>query len=155
MNINCVKTSKIKNSEVLAKIAYNNFKYLSEYPELQHNIKEIKKALESKGNITYLLYHKNKFVGYLIGDIRTFFDGRYGYYISYFYIMEKYRGANIGSKLMDILMDDCKKNNCNLIILTCDSRDMKVIKFYKKYGFDIDKNLDQNKIHKVYSLLLV
>lgn len=155
MNITCIKTVTIKNPELLANIAFNNFKYLTQYPELQHTQNDIKTIINSSGNLSYLLYNNNKLIGYMIGDFRTFPDGRYGYYISYVYIMEKYRGLGLGSKLMDILLQECKNRNIvKCIILTCDSRDGKIIKFYRKYGFDIDKNLDQNKVHKVYSLNL-
>lgn len=154
MNITIIKTPRINNPELLANIAYHNFKYLTKYPELQHSIDDIMKSLKSEGNLSYLLYDNKKLIGYMIGDFKTLPDNRYGYYISYVYIMEKYRNSGLGSKLMDMLIQECKDRGIGWIVLTCDSRDKKIVRFYEKYGFTIDKSLDQNKIHKVYSLRL-
>ena len=156
LKINCIKTTKIKNPDILANVIYNNFKYLYNYPELQHTVKDIIKVLQSDGNFCYLLYNDKDLIGYLVGDFRVLPDNRYGYYISYVFISEKYRNKKLGSKLMNMLMNECKSRGVNLIVLTCDSRDKQIISFYKKYGFKMDPNLggNNNKIHNVYSLRL-
>ncbi|MCJ7637962.1 MAG: GNAT family N-acetyltransferase [Nitrososphaeraceae archaeon] len=157
MNITIIKTPRINNPELLANIAYHNFKYLTKYPELQHSIDDIMKTLQLEGNLSYLLYDNKKLIGYMIGDFRTLPDNRYGYYISYVFIMEKYRNSGLGSKLMDMIIQECQDRGVSWIVLTCDSRDKKIVRFYEKYRFAIDKSLngvDQNKIHKVYSLRL-
>ena len=156
LKINCIKTTKIKNPDILANVIYNNFKYLYNYPELQHTVKDIIKVLQSDGNFCYLLYNDKDLIGYLVGDFRVLPDNRYGYYISYVFISEKYRNKKLGSKLMNMLINECKNRGVNHIVLTCDSRDKQIISFYKKYGFKMDPNLggNNNKIHNVYSLRL-
>jgi ribosomal protein S18 acetylase RimI-like enzyme len=156
LKINCIKTTKIKNPDILANVIYNNFKYLYNYPELQHTVKDIIKVLQSDGNFCYLLYNDKELIGYLVGDFRVLPDNRYGYYISYVFISEKYRNKKLGSKLMNMLINECKNRGVNHIVLTCDSRDKQIISFYKKYGFKMDPNLggNNNKIHNVYSLRL-
>ncbi|ARF09431.1 acetyltransferase GNAT family protein [Indivirus ILV1] len=155
MNITCIKTTRIKNPELLAQLIYYNFNYLVKYPELQHTQKDIMNALLANGNLCYLLFHNNKLIGYMVGDFRTLPDNRYGYYISYVFISEKYRNGGLGTKLMNMLIKECQNRGVSWIVLTCDTRDKKIVKFYKKYGFNIDSGLNGNNvIHKVFSLRL-
>ena len=152
--IKCIETTKIKNPMILSKVIYNNFIYLNQYPELQHNINSITQSLNAEESYCYLLYHENKLIGYLIGDFRTLPDNRYGYYISYVYISEDYRNKKLGTKLMDKLINKCKEKGVKFIVLTCDIRDRKVVNFYKKYGFNKDQNLPGNNPHIIFSLNL-
>lgn len=152
--IKCIETSKITNPMLLAKVIYKNFSYLTAYPEVQHNVNSIVQSLNVEGNYCYLLYHNNDLIGYLVGDFRTLPDNRYGYYISYVYICEKYRNMKLGTKLMDKLINKCKEKGVKFIVLTCDIRDKKVVNFYRKYGFNKDPNLPGNNPHLVFSLYL-
>lgn len=152
--IKCIVTSRIQNPMVLAQIVYKNFSYLTKYPELQHNINSIVEALNANENLCYLLYHDTHLIGYLIGDFRTLPDSRYAYYISYVYISEKYRNKKLGTRLMSRLINKCNEKGVKFIVLTCDVRDKKVVKFYQKYGFNKDPNLGGNKPHIVFSLYL-
>jgi len=153
--ITCIEASRIKNPELLANVAFNNFIYLTEFPELMHTKQDIIKTLQASGNLCYLVYDDTKLIGYLIGDFRTLPDNRYGYYISYMYVSEQYRAKKIGSKLMNMLIDKCKSTGTKFIVLTCDVNDTKIVNFYKKYGFNIDPSLgDNNKRHVVFCLYL-
>ena len=152
--IKCVETNKIKNPELLAKVVFNNFIYLTNFPELQHTKKEIVNILKLDSCLCYLLYDDAKLIGYLIGDFRTFPDTKYGFYVSYVYISDKYRNRKLGSELMNHLIVRCKNVNTKFIVLTCDTNDQKVVNFYKKLGFVVDTNLGGNKRHNVYCLYL-
>jgi ribosomal protein S18 acetylase RimI-like enzyme len=147
--------NKIKNPEILSSIAFKNFIYLSQFPELMHSEKNIYKALQEEGNLCYLVYDKNVLIAYLIGDFRTLADNRYVYYISYFYVAEKYRGKKLGSKIMDMIINKCQNLGVKFIVLTCDTQDTKIINFYRKYGFVKDPILGTGeKRHNVYCLYL-
>lgn len=152
--ITCVEVKTIKNPELLANIAFNNFIYLTKFPELMHTKKDITQTLQTDGNLCYLLYDNNNLIGYLIGDFRTLPDNRYAYYISYVFVSEKYRGKKLGTKLMDLIITKCKNSGTKFIVLTCDTFDSKVINFYKKYGFVIDPSLKKNTRHEVFCLYL-
>lgn len=153
--ITCIETNKIKNPELLANVAFNNFIYLTEFPELMHTKHDIIKTLQADGNMCYLVYDETKLIGYLIGNFRTLPDNRYGYYISYVFVSEKYRDKKIGTKLMNMLINKCNNVGTKFIVLTCDIHDTKIVNFYKRYGFKIDPSLgDKNKRHAVFSLYL-
>ena len=152
--IKCIEITKIKNPTSLAALIYNDFVYLSKYPELDHNVNSIIKTLCDMGNYSYFLYYDGKLIGYMIGDFRIFPDGRYGYYMSYLFINEEYRGRKVGSNLIKKLIKKCLDKGVKFIILTCDTQDKKAINFYTKYGFKIDPGLGGNKLHDVFSLYL-
>lgn len=153
-NIKCIEVTKINNPQVLANVIYNNFSYLKDFPELGHTPGEITKSLQSEDNLCYLVYDKNKLIGYLVGEYKLLNDKRYIYYISYLYVSEEYRGKQIGSKLMDIIINKCQNDGIEYIILTCDTWDEKIVNFYKKYGFVLDPVLGGEKRHNVYCLFL-
>ena len=152
--IKCVETNKIKNPELLASVVFNNFIYLTHFPELQHTKKDIVKILITDSCLCYLLYDENKLIGYLIGDFRNLPDNRYAFYVSYVYISDKYRNRKLGSELMQYLIKRCNDVGTKFIVLTCDTNDQKVVNFYTKMGFVIDSSLGGNKRHNVYCLYL-
>jgi len=152
--ITCIEVNKIKNPELLADIAFNNFTYLSKFPELMHTKQDIIKTLQLSGNLCFLIYDGTNLIGYLIGNHRTLPDNRYAYYISYVFVSEKYRGKKIGTKMMDLIINKCKNAGTKFIVLTCDTVDTKIINFYKKYGFIVDPVLGNGKRHEVFCLYL-
>lgn len=153
--IKCIETNKVKNPQLLANVVFNNFLYLTHFPDLQHTKTEIVKTLNLESCLCYLLYDDTKLIGYLIGDFRTFPDNRYGFYVSYVYISSKYRNRKLGSELMNQLIKKCNNIGTKFIVLTCDTNDEKVVKFYEKLGFVIDSSLGENKRrHNVYCLYL-
>ena len=152
--IKCIEVRKIKNHSLLATVAYNNFIYLTKFPELMHTKEDIVKALQSDGNLCYLLYDGNNLIGYLIGDFRTLQDSRYAYYISYLYISKQYRDKKLGSRLMDKIIKKCQDTGVKFIVLTCDTKDDKIIRFYERYGFKVDSYLGGGKRHEVFTLYI-
>lgn len=145
---------KVSNHDKLANIIFNNFSYLEKFPELSHNVDEIKKSLVAKKAMNFMIYNENKaIIGYVIGDIRVLQDGRKVYYISYFYIKSSYRSKGIGKMVLDILRNRCMKQGVSWILLTCDSKDEKAYGFYVKNGFNADKLFGGNKSrHHVLSV---
>jgi ribosomal protein S18 acetylase RimI-like enzyme len=154
MKITYIKVKKINNPNLLADIVFNNFIYLKNIENLGHNKEEIIKTLNLPNNLDYLVYIDNKLIGYLIGDFRNLNSGRLIYYISYIYISKSYRGHKIGSQLLDLIINICKTKKIKYIVLTCDSEDNKIVRFYERYGFKVDEELDNNSRHNVYSLYL-
>jgi GNAT superfamily N-acetyltransferase len=138
MVLKCIETDKIKNPNLLSNIIYNNFVYLTEFPHLSHNKKAINDILKLENNLCFLVYDNDNLVGYLVGDFKTLDDQRYVYYISYFYVMESYRSQGLGGQIIKTVINKCKKLGVTFIVLTCDSYDPKVVKFYKRHGFILD-----------------
>lgn len=152
--ITCVETRKIKNNNAITDVIYNNFVYLTDFPELKHTKEDINEIFDSEGHLSYLVYFNNKLIGYLVGDFRLLPDNRYAYYISYLYVSKDHRKKKIGSHLMKNIITKCKKDGVKFITLTCDTNDKGVINFYRKIGFAKDPILGDRKRHMVYSLFL-
>ena len=151
MNLTVKEIRKItSNVNPFANIIYNNFKYISKFPSLNHNVEEIKILLKNNNMMGLLIYHQGYIIGYLLGEFKRLNDGRQIYYISYMYIAPKYRNKRLGSYLMKILNKKCvQQYNLKYITLTCDSKDNKVYNFYLKRGFKMDSilNTQRNRHH--------
>lgn len=154
----CIETKKIQNPELFANIIFNNFSYLVNFPELDHSKNSIVKLLKSDNLLCLLIYNvsesNKKLIGYLIAEHKTLGDSRFVAYISYFYIMEKYRNKKLGSRLLEKLIRDSKNNGIKFIILTCDTHDKKITGFYQRHGFTKDPILGNNSRHEVFCLFL-
>lgn len=145
--ISCIETKKIKNYQLLSNIIYKNFIYLTKFPDLMHNINNISNILQLDSNITFLLYFQDILIGYLVGDFRILTnnnDNRFVYYISYIYVSQKYQNKKFGSTLLNFAIKKCVSKNIKFILLTCDSFDSKVMKFYHNHGFILDPLLGNN-----------
>jgi len=149
-----VEVKKIKYPDILTSIIYNNFLYLENYPDLMHNKNDIFKTLTNNDNFSYFIFLTNKLIGYLIGDFRTLLDNRFVYYISYLYIAKNYRRRNLGTNLMKLIINTCSNIGIKFILLTCDTFDIDVINFYKKFGFTDDVVLSNKNRHQVFCLYL-
>jgi ribosomal protein S18 acetylase RimI-like enzyme len=150
----CIIVQKINNPDSFAKTIYNNFIYLTKYPELSHNIESIKESITMPGTLTLVVKSNDKIIAYLVGDFRELNDKRYVYYISYMYVSEAYQSKGIGTKLMKTLIEQCKNYKVDVILLTCDTVDKNIVKFYTKFGFNKDPFLSSNKRHDQFSLKL-
>lgn len=137
-----------------ADIIHNHFLYLSQRPELQHNVYEIRRLLSGNDTISFVVYDNDKIIAYLIGEIKHLNDGRTAYYVSYLYVCQKYRNKKIGTKLMKIVINKAKESDIRYVILTCDTNDKKVYEFYQKLGFMPDHILRNYGRHEVMTLYL-
>lgn len=152
--INVYEVRRIKHPEILTDVIHQNFIYLTKFPELMHTKNDIFKLLTDDNNIIYLVYNNKNLIGYLVGEMKNV-SNRYVFYISYIYVMEKYRNKKIGSYLMNKAINYCHQNGIKFIILTCDTYDKKIIEFYtKKYKFIKDPELATNNRHEVFCLYI-
>jgi ribosomal protein S18 acetylase RimI-like enzyme len=112
------RVTSLRNIERLAKIIFLNFIELENQPDIQFSIEDIKSTLSSSSLIAWLLLDDDsKIVGYLIGTGKELGDGRYVYFLSYFYIIKKYRGSGLGRRMLLICMDYIAKANIKFILL--------------------------------------
>jgi len=135
---------------------YKNFADISNQDGAIHTPQEISKLLKSSDFIGLFVYTEEKTIaGYLIGELKRLDDGRYVYYISYIYVANKYRNNKIGTYLMDLLIKKCKTIwGINFIVLTCDTKDPKIVKFYQNFGFIPDPVIRTMRRHDVMTLYL-
>lgn len=132
------KFDKINNVERLSKIIFLNFINLQYETDINFSIDDILMALSSTKLIGwFLLDDNNKIIGYIIGEFKELDDGRYVYYISYFYIIEKYRSKGLGFKMMLNCIEYIKSQNVPFIMLISDIRSS-AFKLYQQLGFIAD-----------------
>ena len=112
------RVSSLRNIERLAKIIFINFISLENQPDIQFSIEDIKSTLSSSSLIAWLLLDDDsRIVGYLIGTAKELGDGRFVYYLSYFYIIQKYRGTGLGKRMLLMCIDYITKINIKFILL--------------------------------------
>jgi ribosomal protein S18 acetylase RimI-like enzyme len=127
--------TQLKNIDKLSKIIFFNFIDLQYQPNIEFSIDDIKFTLASSELIGwFLMDDDNKIIGYLIGIIKQLEDGRLTYYISYFYIIQKYRNNGLGTKMLLIALDYITSTNIKFIMLITKTNS-KAWDMYIKYGF--------------------
>lgn len=77
-------------------------------------------------------------VGISIGAQKPYLEGM-EYYIDQFCISDKYQGKGLGTRFLELIAADIKKDHMNAIILTT-SKGFPSEKFYAKNGFESDSN---------------
>ena len=143
--------SQLKNTDRLAKIIFINFIELQNQPDIDFSVRDIQATLVEQSLVGwFLLDNNNKTVGYLIGTIKDIGDGRVVYYISYFYIIQKYRNYGLGKKMLIAAMSYITKQNIKFIMLIS-KINSNAWNMYKKYGFISDPiiKLSNNKNYEV------
>lgn len=146
------KFTKLHNIDRLSKIIFFNFIELQNQPDINFSIKDIFNTLNSSSLIGwFLLDNNNKIIGYLIGIIKDIGDGRIVYYISYFYIIQKYRNHGLGVKMLLIALNYATKMNLKFVMLIS-KINSKAFNLYIKYGFMEDPLVKLN--NKEYKVLL-
>jgi ribosomal protein S18 acetylase RimI-like enzyme len=70
----------------------------------------------------------------LVGFGRIVSDGLYQTFICDLIVHPDFQGQGIGKKIMQMLMDHCKKSNVNFIQLSCAKGK---VGFYEKFGFHV------------------
>lgn len=130
--------NELQNKNRLAKIIFLNFFNLQYEENIDFSIQSILDILNSPALIGwFLLDNDDKIIGYLIGKTQGLNDGRFIYYISYFYIVNKYRNKGLGTRMLLTSMEHIKNQNItNILLIT--KNNSKAHKFYSKLGFDID-----------------
>jgi ribosomal protein S18 acetylase RimI-like enzyme len=129
------KFTFLENIDRLAKIIFMNFFELQNQPDIEFTVEDISSILNSPALLGwFLLDDEGKIIGYLIGSLKALGDGRHVYYISYFYIIKKYRGSGIGKKIILIAMDYINKINIKFILLIS-KINSPAYQLYMKLGF--------------------
>ena len=138
------KITQIQNIDRLSKIIFFNFIHLQNQPDINFSIDDIKTTVGSINLLGWFLINsKNKIVGYMIGETKELPDGRYIYYLSYFFIMHKYRSKGLGLKMMLNCISYIASINIKFIILISEVKS-KAFKLYKQLGFGDDPVLKLN-----------
>jgi len=138
------KFNELQNIDRLSKIIFINFFHLQGQPDINFSIDDIYSTLKSDKLLGwFLLNSKNKIVGYMIGETKELADGRYIYYLSYFYIVEKYRSKGIGYQMMLNMINYISSINIRFILLTSEVKS-NGFKLYKKIGFSDDPVIKLN-----------
>ena len=56
-------------------------------------------------------------------------------------VLRDYWGQGIGTRLMDMMLDFCRKSGAELVFLECRADNERAIRLYKKFGFEISGEL--------------
>lgn len=147
------KFNQIENIDRLAKIIFFNFIELQNEQDIVFNIDDITSTLKSNNLLGWFLLDDNgKIIGYIVGELKELTDGRYVYYISYFYLIHKYRSMGLGYKMMLICLNYITSINVPFIMLISNVHS-NAFKLYKKLGFGFDPIIKINNPN--YAVLLL
>lgn len=129
---------RIVNIQRLSKIIFLNFIELQNETDIVFNINNIVSTLSSKSLLGwFLLDDDGKIIGYIIGELKDLTDGRYVYYISYFYLIQEYRSQGLGYKMMLMCIEYIKSINVQYVMLLSNINS-NAFKLYKSLGFGFD-----------------
>jgi ribosomal protein S18 acetylase RimI-like enzyme len=129
---------RITNISRLSKIIFLNFIELQNESDIVFNINDITSTLSSNSLLGWFLLDDNgKIIGYIVGELKDLTDGRYVYYISYFYLIQQYRSKGLGQKMLSMCIEYIKSINVNYIMLISNIN-TNAFKLYKKVGFSFD-----------------
>ena len=110
--------TSVYDSEKLAKIVFIHFLELRNQQNINYSFEEIKNLLVSPSLIGwFLLDNEDNIVGYLFGKKMGLNDGRYVYFIDYFYIIPHFRSKGYGKKMVLICIKHIMKLNMKYIML--------------------------------------
>ena len=112
------------------------------------NLIETAKKLYILGDIFCIKDNKN-IIGLIAGYSNNTKD-KTGY-ISVLAILNKYRGKGLASKLVNVFLDNAKKNGMNTVFLYTLASNVNAVKLYKRLGFyEVElKNNDDYVLEKV------
>lgn len=143
---------QITNVSRLAKIIFFNFIELQNETDIVFNINDITTTLQSSSLLGWFLLDDNgKIIGYIIGELKDLTDGRYVYYISYFYLIQQYRSKGLGYKMMLMCIEYIKSINVQYIMLLSNTHS-NAFKLYKSLGFGFDPLIKVNNPNYVVLL---
>lgn len=142
------------NGNILSYIIYKNFIELSRVKYVEHTKKYIANLLSSEQLFGYLVKFNNKIIAYLVGENTQLQDGRYVYYISYMFVVPKYRKLKIGTALLQKVVQHCKNKGINFVVLTFDTNNKILYNFYHNFGFVPDPMLTNGMQHEIFCLYL-
>ena len=143
---------RITNISRLAKIIFFNFIELQNESDIVFNINDIISTLSSNSLLGWFLLDNNgKIIGYIVGELKELTDGRYVYYISYFYLIQQYRSKGLGYKMMLMCIEYIKSINVQYIMLISNIQS-NAFKLYQRIGFGFDPLIKINNPNYVVLL---
>jgi len=122
------------NLEDFVETIFSNFIELYDYPQLNHNRKEILRLLNSQTFHGFLVFYGNKMIGYLLGEVVNY-NNMVLYFINYLFVSPVFREKKLGTQLINYAKEYSKQQNADGLGLICDSENDKNMYFYKKLGF--------------------
>ncbi len=131
------------NLGIFVDTVFTNFRDLYDFPQLNHNKKEILRLVNSEKFHGFLVFYGNKIIGYLLGEVINY-NGKKLYFINYLYVSSVFRNKKLGTQLIDLAKEYAKEQHTDGIGLITDTENDKNFYFYKKLGFDLtDERLYQ------------
>ena len=144
-----------KDSEPFINTVYKNFSDLAYDENLKHNTTEIRRLLKSPDFRGLLVFSNGKIVGYLLSEIMNLNDGRRVLFINYIMVGKQYRKGGVGSILLNTMVEFCRKQHIDTVMLVYDTENPEMQSFYEKRGFMSDLVLRRYSRYDVYSKQLV
>ena len=152
-----IKSATIKDLKEIQRL--NQMLFEKEYKEFDNTLNckwafgkdgknYFKKCITEDDRCVFVAYLNNKIVGYLAGGIDN--GGSYRILpkfaeLDYMFVLSKYRGKGIGTKLYQTFLDWCKAKNVGKLRVIASAQNWRSINFYKKNGFfDYDLILETN-----------
>jgi ribosomal protein S18 acetylase RimI-like enzyme len=135
-------------------VVYENFIELSRYPNLKHTPDELFRLLTSPNLIMYTLTFNKKLIGYITGEMMNLDDGRNVLFISYLYVVSKYRRHHLGTSLLNKIIKYAEFKSMDAIVLVCNTEDDRILNFYMEKGFMYDLYLRRYDKYDVLTLNL-
>jgi ribosomal protein S18 acetylase RimI-like enzyme len=135
-----IRQAKKQDIPIINSLTKEMHKFLGRMVGKEFSDKELKdeeiKVSELKGVLVAEDLTKKKVVGYISFSQKTEENEWYGkhLYLYEFGVTKEYRGKGIGEKLMNKVIQVCKKKNLNIKVDTL-IKNKKTIEFYRKIGF--------------------
>ena len=85
----------------------------------------------------------------IIGALRYKFIGKNNLYFYRLAVLKTFRRQGIGSALIAAVEKIAKQKHCEKILLDC-AKEKKLVDYYEKFGFEIDKIKKHQDHHDVY-----
>ena len=137
-------------------IVYKNFSHLIRNDnKFNHTKKEIQRLCFSDSSFVIVAISDGNIVGYILGEVIYLkkynpLDTRTVCYVTYIYTVDDYRAKGIGTLLLDILQKYNLENRHKGIMLTYDTSNKSLVKFYNKNNFSRDVFMSTGNRWDVY-----
>ncbi len=95
--------------------------------------KILKRCVKSKTDFIFIAEENSEIVGFVIANYNPNFSKAI---IENIFVKPEFRGQNIGKKLLESLLDQLEKVNCEYVCALVESKDEPAIGFYVKNNFN-------------------
>ena len=129
-----IKIREIKKVDM--EVVIEMLQDISKWGPQKNNFNKVYKEFISQSNVLGFVYlYNNNIVGYgcLVFEFKI--RGSWVGHIEDIVVNKKFRGKNIGKKIIHHLIEESKKRNCFKVSLGCGEHN---VKFYEKCGLMVD-----------------